>query len=80
LIWISLHRGDKAIPAGLKIQAVQNRTQKWIFEAIKKIQEMFPFPLLGIGSDKAREFINHQHFKYCQTEKTTFTCSRPSKK
>jgi hypothetical protein len=80
LIWINLHLGDKAIPAGLKIQAVQNRTQKWVFEALRQIQEMFPFPLLGIGFDNAGEFINHQPFKYCQTEKITFTRSRPSQK
>lgn len=62
------------------IQAVQNRAQKWVFAALKQIRERLPFPLLGIDSDNGGEFINHQLFKYCQTEKITFTRSRPSKK
>ena len=40
-----------SIPVGLKIQAVQNRAQKWVFEALKQIRERLPFPLLGIDSD-----------------------------
>jgi len=63
-----------------EIQAVQNRAQKWVFEALKQIRERLPFPLLGIDSDNGGEFINHQLLRYCQKEQITFTRSRPSKK
>lgn len=39
-----------------------------------------PFPLLGIDSDNGSEFINDLLYRYCLTEKITFTRSRPYKK
>jgi len=36
-----------------------------------------PFALLGIDSDNGSEFINDLLFHYCQSQKITFTRSRP---
>jgi len=61
-------------------QAVKNKAQKWVFEALAQIRARLPFPLLGIDSDNGGEFINNQLIRYCQKEQITFTRSRPSKK
>ncbi|BER91888.1 transposase family protein [Atrimonas thermophila] len=61
-------------------QAVKNKAQKWVFEALEQIRAQLPFPLLGIDSDNGGEFINHQLIRYCQKEQIVFTRSRPSKK
>lgn len=61
-------------------QAVKNKAQVWVFEALLDIREKMPFPLLGIDSDNGGEFINHQLFKYCVENKITFTRGRSYKK
>jgi hypothetical protein len=61
-------------------EAVRNKAQKWVFDALKDIRQRMPFPLLGIDSDSGGEFINDQLFRYCQEEKITFTRSRPYRK
>jgi hypothetical protein len=61
-------------------QAVRNRAQVWVFEALKQIRERLPFKLLGIDSDNAGEFINDQLYRYCQKEQITFTRGRPYRK
>jgi hypothetical protein len=60
--------------------AVHQRNQQTVFEALKTIRPRLPFPLLGIDSDNGSEFINDLLFRYCLTEKITFTRSRPYKK
>ena len=61
-------------------EAVRNKAQKWVFDALKDIRERLPFPLLGIDSDTGGEFINHHLYRYCQDEKLTFTRSRSYRK
>jgi len=61
-------------------EAVRNKAQVWVFEALKDIKGRMPFPLLGIDSDSGGEFINNQLFRYCQQEKITFTRSRSYRK
>jgi len=61
-------------------QAVRNRAQVWVFEALKQIRERLPFKLLGIDSDNGGEFINDQLYRYCQSEQITFTRGRPYRK
>ncbi len=61
-------------------QAVRNKAQVWVFEAIKKIRGHLPFDLLGIDSDNGSEFINEHLFRYCKEEKITFTRSRKYRK
>jgi hypothetical protein len=61
-------------------EAVRNKAQKWVFDALKDIRQRMPFPILGIDSDSGGEFINDQLFRYCQEEEITFTRSRPYRK
>src|SRR5713101_4316622 len=61
-------------------QAVRNKAQVWVFEALKRIRECLPFKLLGIDSDNGGEFINDQLYRYCQKEQITFTRGRPYRK
>lgn len=52
-------------------QAVRNKAQVWVFEALKQIRDRLPFKLLGIDSDNGSEFINSHLYHYCQAEKIT---------
>ena len=61
-------------------EAVRNKAQAWVFEALKDIKGRMPFALLGIDSDSGGEFINNQLYRYCQQEKITFTRSRSYRK
>jgi hypothetical protein len=61
-------------------EAVRNKAQAWVFEALKNLRKNLPFPLLGLDSDNGSEFINQQLSSYCQLEKLTFTRSRPYRK
>jgi hypothetical protein len=63
-----------------EIQAVRNKAQRWVFEALQDIRGRMPFALLGIDSDNGGEFINDQLLRYCQTEKITFTRTRSYRK
>jgi len=62
------------------MQAVKNKAQCWVFEALKDIRERLPFDLLGIDSDNGGEFINDQLYRYCIQEKITFTRARSYRK
>lgn len=62
------------------MQAVKNKAQIWVFEALKDIRERLPFDLLGIDSDNGSEFINNHLVGFCRNEHITFTRSRSSRK
>jgi hypothetical protein len=66
--------------AWTETQAVANKAQVWVFEALKDIRARLPFALLGLDSDNGSEFINDQLLRYCRQEKLTFTRGRPYKK
>lgn len=61
-------------------QAVKNKAQVWVFEALTDIRKRLPFPLLGIDSDNGGEFINSHLVNYCKQQGITFTRSRPYRK
>ncbi len=61
-------------------EAVRNKAQQWVFDALTDIRQRLPFPLLGIDSDSGGEFINNHLFRYCQEEKITFTRTRSYRK
>jgi hypothetical protein len=61
-------------------EAVPNKAQTWVFEALKNLRKNLPFPLLGIDSDNGSEFINKHLAAYCKLEKLSFTRSRPYRK
>ena len=61
-------------------EAVLNKAQDWVFEALRRIRARMPFALQGIDSDNGSEFINHQLLRYGKEEKLTFTRGRAWKK
>lgn len=61
-------------------EAVKNRAQKWVFEALMNIEGRMPFKLLGIDSDNDGAFINDHFLRYCNEKQITFTRSRAYKK
>lgn len=61
-------------------EAVPNKAQVWVFEAIQTIRRRLPFPLLGLDSDNGSEFVNNELLRYCQQERITFTRARPYRK
>ena len=62
------------------VTALPHRSQEAVSEAIHRMRQRLPFPLLGIDSDNGSEFINDLLYRYCLDEKVTFTRSRPYKK
>ena len=62
------------------VTAVLHRSQEAVSEAIHRMRQRLPFPLLGIDSDNGSEFINDLLYRYCLNEKITFTRSRPYQK
>ena len=60
--------------------AVQNKAQKWVFEAIDGVRKRLPFTVLGLDSDNGGEFINHHLVAYCTEHEITFTRGRPWRK
>jgi len=61
-------------------RAVLGRLQERTHKALRDIKDNLPFSLLGIDSDNDSTFINHQLWRWCDTEKIDFTRSRPYKK
>jgi len=61
-------------------QAVRNKAQIWVFEALKDIQGRLPFDLLGIDSDNGSEFINDHLCRFCEDRHITLTRARPYRK
>jgi hypothetical protein len=62
------------------VTALLHRSQQAVSEAIHRMRQRLPFPLLGIDSDNGSEFINDLLYRYCLNEKITFTRSRPYNK
>lgn len=60
--------------------ASANKTQFSVSQAISRLRQLLPFPLLGLDSDNGSEFINDTLYRYCMAEQITFTRSRPYKK
>ncbi len=61
-------------------EALPNRSQQAVKEALDRMRRRMPFPLLGIDSDNDTAFINHNLVRYCDREGITFTRSREYKK
>lgn len=47
--------------------------------ALKRTQQLLPFPLLGIDTDNGAEFINVELLSFCEQEHITFTRGRPQR-
>jgi hypothetical protein len=64
----------------MALSALPQRTQQAVCDAIHRMRQRLPFPLLGIDSDNGSEFINDLLYRYCLDEQITFTRSRPYRK
>ena len=64
----------------MALSALPQRSQQAVCEAIHRMRQRLPFPLLGIDSDNGSEFINDLLYHYCLEEQITFTRSRPYRK
>jgi hypothetical protein len=62
------------------VTGLLHRSQQAVSEALGRMRQRLPFPLLGIDSDNGGEFINDLLYRYCLNEKITFTRSRPYQK
>ena len=63
-----------------EMQAVKNKAQIWVFDALKDIRGKLPFDLLGIDSDNGGEFINDHLVRFCHEQRINFTRSRSYRK
>ena len=59
---------------------VWGKGQSRVRQAVHRMRQRLPFPLLGVDSDNGSEFINQCFYTYCNQEKITFTRSRAYKK
>ncbi len=63
-----------------EVTGLLHRSQAAVAEAVCRMRQRLPFPLLGIDSDNGGEFLNDLLYRYCLDEKVTFTRSRPYQK
>jgi len=75
----SLNASDVA-SGWIETEALGNRAQVFAFQALERIKQRFPFPLLGIDSDNDGAFINGDLIRDCREKELTFTRSRPYRK
>jgi hypothetical protein len=54
-----------------------NKSQETVIAALKRAQQLLPFPILGIDTDNGTEFINGELMTFCEQEQITFTRGRP---
>ena len=61
---------------------LRHKTMQAIVDAMGKLENLLPFPILGIDSDNGSEFINELLYKFCSNRenKIIFTRSRPYQK
>jgi hypothetical protein len=62
------------------LEAVLNKGELAVFEALERLRTRLPFPLLGLDCDNGSEFLNHHLIRWCQAEGITLTRSRPYRK
>lgn len=60
--------------------ALPRRSAAEVVKAIRQIQKVLPFPILGIDVDNGTEFINELLIEFCKKEKITFTRCRAYRK
>lgn len=61
-------------------RAVLGRAQAVVLGALHHILSDWPFEPWGLHSDNGNEFLNDQLYRFCQSEKITFTRSQPYRK
>src|SRR5260370_1445375 len=53
-------------------EAVLNKAQVWVFEALQHVRARLPFALKGIDSDNGSEVINNHPLRYTRPERIVF--------
>jgi len=64
----------------VETRAVIGKSQIGVLDAMRDIQQVLPFTLLGIDSDNGSEFINYHLKTFCDQNHIQFTRGRPYKK
>jgi hypothetical protein len=64
----------------VETRAVMGKGQAGVLDAMKQIEQLLPFKLLGIDSDNGSEFINYHLKAFCDQKQIQFTRGRPYKK
>ena len=62
------------------LELTPNRGQWAIHEAMRRMINRLVYKILGIDSDNGGEFINEILYRYCQSQRITFTRTRAGKK
>lgn len=62
------------------LEAVLNKGELAVFEALERLRARLPFPVLGLDCDNGSEFMNHHLVRWCGAEGITLTRSRPYRK
>ncbi|HIA03413.1 MAG TPA: transposase, partial [Myxococcales bacterium] len=57
-----------------------HRSGKGVVQGVQYLQEVLPFPILGLDSDNGSEFINDDVLGFCKAQKITFTRGRAHRK
>lgn len=60
--------------------ALRYRSQEAVIEAVTRVRQLLPFPVLGLDTDNGTEFLNETVLDYCQREAITFTRGRTAQK
>ena len=60
--------------------ALRYRSQEAVIEAVMRVRQLLPLPLLGLDTDNGTEFLNETLVAYCQREGITFTRGWAAKK
>ena len=60
--------------------ALLRRSESDVINALSQIDQLFPFPILGLDTDNGGEFINYALLGWCERNGITFTRSREYKK
>jgi hypothetical protein len=60
--------------------AVWGKWQERVRQAVHRMRQCLPFPLLGIDSDNSSEFINQCFYSYCRDEKITLPGPAPTRR
>jgi hypothetical protein len=53
-----------------------SKSSEAVLSALQQARALFPFPILGLDTDKGCEFINEPVLTYCEREHITFTRGR----
>ena len=59
------------------IEPIMNKGREATLDAIKRISNRLPFPIIGIDTDNGSEFINYHLYNYCLENKIQLTRCRP---